>query len=64
MEINDLNYVTAVSVLEFEDEPVDVIELLDGRVITIDGDRIALFESMAALHNSADDDAERASIPL
>lgn len=64
MEINDLNYVTAVSVLDFEDDSVDVIELVDGRVITIDGDRIALFESMAALHNSEVDDSERPSIPL
>lgn len=66
MELQDLNFIRAVHTVEVDGEAVDAIELLDGRVIAIDGETATLFDDLEALLDSEDidEDIERLAIAL
>jgi hypothetical protein len=66
MDIEDANYISQFYIVEVDGEPIDAVELCDGRVIAIDGAQLTLFEDMESLLDSddEDDDVERPTIPL
>jgi hypothetical protein len=66
MDFEDTNYIKHVHIIEVDGEPIDAVELSDGRVLAIDGAQVTLFEDLESLLESGDedDDIERPAMPL
>ena len=66
MDLEDTNYIKDVHIVDVDGEPMDVIELNDGRVIAIDGERLRLFDDLQSLIDldAEDEDVDQPMILL
>jgi hypothetical protein len=58
MDTTELHFIQATYAVELDGEPADAIELSDGRVVVIDGNRLTVFEDLESVLSFDDEDGD------